>query len=338
MTKKTANLVLVGAGRMGSHHAQNIAFTLNNAHLFGIFDQYLPGAKALGEKLGCDFITDKIEDIANHPEVDGVVIAAPARFHASISKYFLEHGKAVFCEKPAGLTLAEIEETSAAADTAKRPYQIGFNRRWDRAFVSAKEKIQQGVIGTPQQLRSLTRDPGPWGGDPFNIPTWTIFYETLIHDFDTLLWLNDNAKVVEVRALADALVRPDAKSHGHLDVATVTLRFDNGAIAIAEANFCAMYGYDVRAEVLGSLGMVQMGDVRKPNMTSYNKDGAQDDTWRVDSDIFVDAYAAQIRAFANAILTGQQTGPNGRDAHRALAISLACIESVTTGNAITTNI
>lgn len=338
MTTKPVNLVLVGAGRMGSHHAENIAFNISNANLFGIFDQNLEGAKKLGEKLGCEFITDNIDEIANHPNIDGVVIAAPARFHANLSKYFLERGKAVFCEKPAGLTLAEIDETSVAAKTAGLPYQIGFNRRWDRAFAEAKAKIQEGVVGTPQQLRSLTRDPGPWGGDPFKIPTWTIFYETLIHDFDTLLWLNEKAKVTEVRAIADALVRPDAKSHGHLDVATVTLRFDNGAIAIAEANFCAMYGYDVRAEVLGSLGMVQMGDVRKTNITCFDKDGAKEDTWRMDSHIFASGYAAQVRAFADAIQSGKQTGPNGRDAYRALAVSLACIESIKTSEVIKTNI
>lgn len=338
MTKKIVNLVLVGAGRMGSHHAENIALKMANAQLFGVLDMNLESAKALAQKLGCEYATDRQEDIANHPDVDGVVIASPARFHASIAQYFIEHGKPVFCEKPAGLTLQEIATVSAAANKAKVPYQIGFNRRWDRAFADAKAAIKAGAIGEPQQLRSLTRDPGPWGGDPFKIPTWTIFYETLIHDFDTLLWLNEGAKVTEVRALADALVRPDAKAHGHLDAAMVTLRFDNGAMAVAEANFCAMYGYDVRAEVLGSKGMVQMGDVRKANMTLFNQQGAEDATWRMDSHIFADGYTAQIRAFVAAILTGEQTGPNGNDAHRALAVALACIESIQSNQPVTTNI
>jgi myo-inositol 2-dehydrogenase/D-chiro-inositol 1-dehydrogenase len=99
-----------------------------------------------------------------------------------------------------------------------------------------------------------------------------------------------------------------------------------------------MYGYDVRAEVLGSLGMVQMGDVRKTNMTCFDKDGAKDDTWRMDSHIFASGYTAQVRAFADAIQSGKQTGPNGRDAHRALAISLACIESIESGTEVKTNI
>lgn len=331
MTIKPVNLVLVGAGRMGSHHAENVAFRMHNANLFGILDQNLEGAHALAEKLGATLVTDSMEEVAKHPEVDGVMIAAPARLHASISKYFLEHGKAVFCEKPAGLTLEEIEDVTATAQKVGLPYQIGFNRRWDRAFAEAKAKIDAGAIGQPQQLRSLTRDPGPWGGDPFKIPTWTIFYETLIHDFDTLLWLNEGTKVIEVRAIGDALVRADAKDHGHLDVATVTLRFDNGAMAVAEANFCAMYGYDVRGEVLGSKGMVKMGDVRRSFSTLYDADGSKDDTWRMDSHIFAEAYAEQIRSFADAIRTGKQSGPDGNDARRALAVSLACIESIKTG-------
>ena len=59
--------------------------------------------------------------------------------------------------------------------------------------------------------------------------------------------------------MADALVAPDFKDAGLLDTAVVTIRYDNGAIAVAEASFSAAYGYDVRGEVFGSAGMVTAG-------------------------------------------------------------------------------
>ena len=64
----------------------------------------------------------------------------------------------------------------------------------------------------PRLLRSLTRDPG--GFDPSRVPPNTIFNETLIHDFDTLRYLNPGAEAVEVYATADALVEPDVDQDG----------------------------------------------------------------------------------------------------------------------------
>ncbi|MFL5883262.1 MAG: hypothetical protein ACJ782_25000, partial [Actinomycetota bacterium] len=61
-------------------------------------------------------------------------------------------------------------------------------------------------LGTPQLLRSLTRDPGI--PDPGRVPPSTIFLETLIHDFDTLRYLNPDAEAVTVYAVADALAYP----------------------------------------------------------------------------------------------------------------------------------
>src|SRR5262245_64726087 len=103
-------------------------------------------------------------------------------------------------------------------------------------------------------MRSLTRDPGL--AAPGSVPPWTIFTQTLIHDFDTLLWLNPGAEPVTVHATADALVAPDFKEAGLLDTAVVVTTFDNGAIAVAEASFSAAYGYDVRGEVFGCVGVV----------------------------------------------------------------------------------
>ncbi|ENN84922.1 inositol 2-dehydrogenase [Rhizobium freirei PRF 81] len=217
----------------------------------------------------------------------------------------------------------------AAARSAGVPLQVGFNRRWDQAFAEGRAAIDAGKVGAPQLIRSLTRDPGPFGADPDRIPLWTIFYETLIHDFDTLLWLNPGAKPVEVFAMADALVRPDAREKGFLDTAVVNIRFDNGSIAVAEANFSALYGYDIRGEVFGSGGMVTMGDVRRSSMTRFDKDGVSNDTWRRDTDHFIHAYTAQLASFVNAVRDGAlKDGPTGLDARNALAIALASIQSV----------
>lgn len=327
-TNNPVRVGLIGAGRIGSSHAESIARRIVDATLVAIADP-MPGAAAkLADKLGCPIATTDAAALIDNPDVEAVIIATPARFHTSLVEQAVNAGKAVFCEKPMALTLEEADRAIAAAKKAGVPLQVGFNRRWDQAFAEGHAAIVAGKVGTPQLLRSVTRDPGPFSGDPLKIPQWTIFYETLIHDFDTMLWLNSGAKAVEVYAAADALIRPDFKDRGHLDTAVVTIRFDNGAIAVAEANFSALYGYDIRGEVFGSAGMVTMGDVRRSSMTLSSAQGVSSDTWRLDTDHFVGAYTAQLAAFVASVRSGKNAGAGGEDARAALAIALACIQSV----------
>jgi hypothetical protein len=148
--------------------------------------------------------------------------------------------------------------------------------------------------------------------EPSRVPPWTIFTETLIHDFDALRYLNPGAEPAEVYAVADALVRPDFKDRGLLDTAVVVMRFSNGAIATAEASFQAVYGYDIRGEVFGSVGLVTAGDVRRTSATYYGAQGVAADTWRRNIDLFHDAYVAQLAAFAGSVRTGVTAGPPAR--------------------------
>lgn len=328
-TPKSLNIALIGAGRIGSFHAESIARRIPNANLVAVADPAPGAARRLADSLDCEVAHTDPAALWRDPAVQAVLIATPARFHTPLAEAAANAGKHVFCEKPMALTIAEADRVIAAAAANGVQLQVGFNRRWDRAFAEGRAAIDAGKIGTPQLLRSLTRDPGPFKADPAKIPPWTIFYETLIHDFDTLLWLNAGARPVEVYAVADALVRPDAKAGGHLDTAVVTIRFDNGAVAVAEANFCAMYGYDIRGEVFGSGGMVTMGDVQRSSLRLFDAAGVSSDTWRLDTHHFVDAYTAQIQHFVDVVLQrADARGPTGAQARAALAVALGCIESV----------
>ena len=293
---------LIGAGRMGSFHAETLARRLPRVRLAAVADPVPGAAQQLADRLGGRALTDPDELLAD-PAVDAVVIVTPARTHAGLVEAAARAGKAVYCEKPMALTLAEADRAIAAADQAGVPLQVGFNRRYDAGFRAAHDRITGGAIGAPQLLRSLTRDPKL--ADPARILPWTIFLETLIHDFDALRFLNPGAEPVEVFALADALVRPDFKDQGLLDTAIVTVRFDNGALATAEASFQAVYGYDVRGEVLGSGGMVTVGELRQTSLSVYGADGVTADCVRYDQDLFRDAYVAELADFTDYVRTGR---------------------------------
>jgi myo-inositol 2-dehydrogenase/D-chiro-inositol 1-dehydrogenase len=315
---------LIGAGRIGTAHAEALAHRVPGARLVAIADPRPGAAAAVAAPLGARAHTDPAE-LFSDQQVEAIVIAASSTAHTRLILAAIGAGKAVFCEKPMAQTLEDADRAIAAANSAGLPLQVGFNRRFARAFREAHDVIAAGGIGTPQLLRSLTRDPGL--ANPGAVPPWTVFTQTLIHDFDALNWLNPGAEAVEAYATADALVAPDFKGAGLLDTAVVVVKFDNGAIATAEANFSAVYGYDVRAEIFGSAGMVSAGDTALTGMTHHTAAGRAQRTVRGDVELFRDAYAAQFASFVEAVRTGQAPEVTGVDARRALAIALACIES-----------
>lgn len=321
---------LVGAGRIGASHASVIARRVPEATLVAVTDPRPGAAAAVAEPLGARAETT-VEAVLSAADVDAVVIAASSTAHAELIVAAAEAGKHVFSEKPAGMTLDEIARAHAATEKAGVRFQVGFNRRFAADFRAARDAVTQGRIGRVQLMRSLTRDPGTGPTDPAAVPAWTIFTQTLIHDFDTLNWLNPGARAVDVIATADALVRPDFKESGLLDTAVVVIRYDNGALAIAEASFAAAYGYDVRGEVFGSGGMVTAGDGSTSSMRLYDESGRSASTSRGDTELMIDAYTGEFAEFATAIQESRRPSVGGDDAWAAFAIAQACIESIQSG-------
>ena len=326
-------LGVVGSGWIGAFHAQSIALRVPGAVLAAICDPQPGAAERVAGPLGVARTYLDVKDLLNDDDIDGVIISSPAFTHTDLVVAAAEAGKGIFVEKPMALTLADADRAIAAAASAGVPLQVGFNRRFAPDFASAHALVRKGKVGTPQLLRSLTRDPGL--ANPGAVKPWTIFLETLIHDFDTVNWYNEGANPIEVFAMADALVAPEFKKSGLLDTAVVTIRYDNGAIAVAEASFSAVYGYDVRGEIFGSNGMVTVGDVRTDNVRRFGPAGEESLTTRQNIDLFHQAYTDELASFAEAIRTGTEVvGATGTDARRALAIALACVESVSRNTSV----
>jgi myo-inositol 2-dehydrogenase/D-chiro-inositol 1-dehydrogenase len=316
---------LVGAGRIGTSHAGFLAHAVPGAELVAVADPRPGAAEGLTAQVGGQAWTDVTAMI--NSDLDAIVVTASSTAHAELVTTAAEAGKAVFCEKPMSMTLAEIGEVAAAVNSAGVVAQVGFNRRFDRGFAAAHDAIASGRVGTPQLIRSVTRDPGL--ADPASVPPWTIFTQTLIHDFDTVCWLA-GSEPVEVYASAEALIAPEFKDRGLLDTAVVLITFANGARAVAEASFSAAYGYDVRGEVFGSAGMVTIGDGARSTLQLSDGHGRHLDTVRSDVELLRDAYVGELTHFIDCVRTGVTPSPTVEDASRALAVALACIPTKTT--------
>ena len=156
-------LGLIGAGWIGAFHAESVARRIPNARLDAIADPALPAAEALAGKLGVARITADPADVIADPDIDGVLVASPARFHSGLIAAAARAGKDVFCEKPGGRTVEELDEALAAADAAGVNVQFGFNRRFAADFAAARRLIDDGAVGTRSSCGPSpgTRAPRP---------------------------------------------------------------------------------------------------------------------------------------------------------------------------------
>jgi myo-inositol 2-dehydrogenase/D-chiro-inositol 1-dehydrogenase len=323
---------VVGAGRMGAFHAETLA-RRPGARLLAISDPVEEGARRLlarPELEGVLYERDYQKVLAD-PEVRAVVVASPGGSHPELIAAAAEAGKHVFSEKPLGYELAAADRALAAVERAGVLFQLGFQRRFDAGFRRARALVADGSLGKIELLRSLTRDPElPF---PAAMPPWALFRETLTHDFDVVRWLA-GSEAIEVFAMADTLFAPGRREEGQVDTAVVRIRFADGALATVDGSFRAVYGYDVRAEVFGSGGMVTVGDGAPDAARHYTREGIVTPRPRWFLDLFAEAYAAELADFVDRVADGAPPAVTGADGRASLLICLAAIESVQTGRPV----
>jgi len=327
---KRVRVCVVGAGRAGRVHAINIASRIPLAELVTVVDQAVDAAKSLAEELGVSYYAS-LSEALRREDLDCVFITTPTFTHRDLTVEAAEAGKHVFCEKPMALNLREADEMISAARRNGVKLQIGFMRRFDPEFRRARQLIEEGVIGRPVLVKSVGRGPGlppRWALDPKT--GLGMVAEVNSHDFDSLRWLmNDEFK--SIYAEADALLRPDVAEEfpGFHDVVAVIARFQRRGLGIIDGGCPVGYGYDARVEVLGTEGLITIGEVRGTSMLICHADKRITtepfQSWR---DRFREAYIAEAESFVRSIVEDREPEVGGEDGRKALEAALAAIKSI----------
>jgi myo-inositol 2-dehydrogenase / D-chiro-inositol 1-dehydrogenase len=326
---------LIGAGRIGRKHAETIG-RLGTASLVAVADADLAAAEAAagvgGAGSGTGAVVAEYQRLLEDPAVDAVLIAAPSNLHAALIVAAAGAGKPIFCEKPIALTLEDADRALAAVEKAGVPLQIGFQRRFDPAYERAHAAIRAGELGCLYFLRSTTRDPEP-PPESYLRASPSIFTDTSIHDVDMLRWLA-GAEITEVHAMGAALIREAHAEAGITDTAVLSLRFADGTLGVIDNCWQAIYGYDVRTEVLGEGGAVEVGHARDTALLRLDRRGAVLDYpyWFLDR--FGGAYEREIAEFVWCVEEGETPRATGLDGRQALAVVLAAAKSVQEGRPV----
>jgi myo-inositol 2-dehydrogenase/D-chiro-inositol 1-dehydrogenase len=317
---------VIGAGRIGRVHAQNLAHRIPNVQLLAVADPNEQAARELASVSGAQLVVSDHRELLSNPDVDAVLICSPTGSHATICQEAARAGKHIFCEKPISQSLEKIDETLRVVDQAGVKFQVGFNRRFDANFRRVRQGIESGEIGVPWLLHIISRDPAPPGID-YVRTSGGIFLDMTIHDFDMARYLVGD-EVEEVYTMAAVRVDPAIGEAGDLDTALISLRFRGGVIASIDNSRKAVYGYDQRVEVLGSKGAIS-------TLNNYPNQAIISDATTIRRDLplnffmdrYTDSFVAEVAAFVEAVMADTPVPVSGLDGRPPVAIALAAAKS-----------
>jgi len=318
---------VLGVGEMGRRHAENLRHLVPEARLVAIADVAGARAKQVADELEIEYSFSSLGDMLQFKEVESVLIATPDKFHASSICAAAAAGKDILCEKPLALNLAEARDALEAVQRAGVRLQVGFMRRYDPAYAAARKKIDAGEIGQPLIFKSLGRDKdeAPIASYQSNV-NGMLFYTNTIHDFDMARWIMKD-EVASVHSYTTVVSRPEVANFGDVVAGVVNLKFAHGAIGNIESMAQALYGYDVRTEIIGSKGSLFVGSLQQTPMTFLTSHGSN----KVLADHFLtrfaDAYVAEVRDFAQTTLADKAPRVTGEDGLKALEIAMAAENS-----------
>jgi myo-inositol 2-dehydrogenase/D-chiro-inositol 1-dehydrogenase len=332
---KDVILGLVGIGRIGVMHANNIAALNGVLNPRGInvrlrlTDVAADHARKVAAGLGAEFLPSVADLIASG--VDGLVIATGTGTHPELIRAGVDAGVPVFCEKPVAMNVADALPVLDYITDNKGVVQIGHQRRFDTGYLEAKRAYRAGELGWIHSLRAVTCDMAPPPVE-FLATSGGLFRDCSVHDFDILRWLTGR-EIVEVYAKGSNNGDPAIGEVGDVDTALAVITFDDGTVGTVSASRYNGAGHDVRLEIQGSSRSVMVGLDDKTALASAEAGIAfpAGEPHQTFAERFDQAYRSEMEAFVELILGERENPCTPEDAVAASRVADAAQESLATG-------
>ena len=209
----TLRVGVIGTGNIGADHVRRLSAQVSGAEVTAVFDVATQRAAEVAESVGA-VAHATWTDLVDAADVDAVVIASPGPLHAEQVLACIDAGKPVLCEKPLATTGEDaLKVIEAEVAVGRRLVQVGFMRRYDRAYRVVKAAMDDGSIGEPLLAHMVHRNASV----PDTFTSDMSMTDSVIHEIDTIRWLFDQevvaTTVVASRPsprVADQVARPTA--------------------------------------------------------------------------------------------------------------------------------
>nr|XP_012235426.1 PREDICTED: uncharacterized oxidoreductase C26H5.09c-like [Linepithema humile] len=330
-------LALFGVGRAGTIHLMSAVSNARVELLYIVDDieSNWPKIKKYWHLDNVTFLNSKQSDkVFKDPNVDAVIVASPTYTHENIVIKALEAKKAVFCEKPIAENSTDTAKCYEIAKKVGKPLFCAFNRRFDPAYSSVRDRVRKGEIGHVHMIKTVARD-SPLPTIEYLAASGGIFHDCLVHDIDMVTWvIGDYPDKVAV--LADANV-PEIKAIDDFDTVAVTMHFPSGTLGMIDLSRNSNYGYDQRLEAFGPKGMLR-ADNEQPIHSVHRHHDVQGKVtapiWYSFASRFLNGYRREFDHFVDIVLGKAESSVKSKEILAVSKIATACEESVRTGKVV----
>ena len=321
---------LIGLGRLGRVYARDLAGRIAETRLVAVADP----AGSLAQEVAAEF------DVSRHyadplaliddPAVDAIVIVSPTHTHRELVIAAAGRRKPTFCEKPPALSLDEVAAMQEAIARSGMFFQMGFMRRFDAGYASAKKQLDTGRIGTALVFKSTSRDPFRPSLEYANPKSsGGMLIDMGIHDFDLARWFMGD--VASVQAVGAVLAFPELGTVGDRDNVIATLTFSDGRLGVVDLTRNGFYGYDISTDLLGTEGTIRVGYIRETPLLVMTRNNVAHDTVPYFMERFERAYTLQLQNFAQNVLRERPAPVTIHDGVEALRVAVAATRACDTG-------
>lgn len=247
---------IAGYGYMGNFHCNRVKET-DGLELRAVFDIDRTKTEKIDHEAHKDIIIyQDMESLCMDEKIDLVIICTPNDSHAQLAVKALAHGKHVLCEKPAAMSLEELDLIIHTAEENDRMFTVHQNRRWDKDYQTVRKVLESGLIGQPVTVISQTfgqrgvcfgwrADPKKGGG---------MLYDWGIHLIDQLLILFPDSKIISVYARLRSILTPAVDDYFEAE-----LEFDNEIVAHISVGTFALQDLP-RWFIFGDKGTLRLED------------------------------------------------------------------------------
>jgi myo-inositol 2-dehydrogenase/D-chiro-inositol 1-dehydrogenase len=330
---------IVGLGRLGRAHVENIAFKIPNAKLLAVCSINEEEVNEVKEAWKVKYGYTNYEEMLENKELDAIFIASPSGFHCEQIKQALGKGFHVFSEKPLGLYIEDALDAMESVNNHKdQVFMLGFMRRYDKSYRYAKKKIEEGHIGKPVLVRCYGLDPAK-SMDGFlkfakNSYSGGLFLDMAIHDIDLARWYLES-EADKVWAIGGAYEYPEFDEINDAETGAAMVKFKNGAMGIFVAGRNCAHGYHIETEIIGTKGSLRIGTTPDKNLvTVFDDNGVNKECVSGFLERFEGAYLEEVKEFVDCILNNRKPEVKVEDGVLSTITGYACKESFESGELV----
>jgi predicted dehydrogenase len=234
--EKPVNTAMIGTGNRGSFLLQGV-LRQPNAKVLALCDikpDRLDKAATAAAKDNPATFTDW-KRVVEMPDVDAVFIATPPYLHSEMAIQAIKAGKHVYCEKPLGITAAQVRALLDAAKGSKKVFVAGQQLRSQKQLSGTIRKIREGVIGEVIMVKAqrhaaadLDHDgtSGDWYFDVTKSGGYLI--EQSVHNLDLCNWAIGSHPLRACGFGAIVFYKNDPPGRTIFDCGSITYDYPNG--------------------------------------------------------------------------------------------------------------